>query len=268
MDCNAMSDVLLEQVLAGVSDDLNAEVRAHLSGCARCQTEYDALRQAYGMLPPSRPARPPTIVRQRVRSYARESAKTAVGQRKAVNFVRSNWKLATLGSGLAIAATLAIVIAKPPTTPPATALANVAPMFEALDVSTGTVRSFGEFKGQTVLLNFWATWCIPCESEMASMERLYRRYRDDGLVVVAVSVDRESRHKVLQWAEQHGMTFPVFQDASGEVERLYRTVGVPESFVIDRTGAIVMRISGPRVWDDPVHSALVRDVLNAKTPGS
>ncbi len=172
-----------------------------------------------------------------------------------------------VGSGMAIAATLAIVMAKPDVTPPVVESVAMAPMFEALDVFTGTVRSFGEFEGQTVLLNFWATWCIPCESEMASMERLYRRYRDDGLVVVAVSVDRESRHKVLQWAEEHGMTFPVFQDASGEVEQLYRTVGVPESFVIDRTGAIVMRIAGPRMWDDPVHSALVRDVLNAKTPG-
>jgi peroxiredoxin len=257
-DCDAMSEVLLEHALAGAIDELNDEVRAHVSECAHCQAEYDGLRQAYEMLPPSRSAHPPTIVRRRVRSYARESAKTAV---------RSYWRLAMVGSGMAIAATLAIIMAKPDVTPPVVESVDMAPMFEALDVSTGTVRSFGEFKGQTVLLNFWATWCIPCESEMASMERLYRRYRDEGLVVVAVSVDRESRHKVLQWAEQHGMTFPVFQDATGEVEQLYRTVGVPESFVIDRSGAIVMRISGPRVWDDPVHSALVRDVLNNETPG-
>ncbi len=267
IDCDAMSEVLLEQVLAGATDELNDEVRAHVSECARCQAEYDGLRQAYELLPPSSPAHPPALLRQRVRSYARESAETGVSTQTTMGLVRSKWRLATVGAGLAIAATLAIVMAKPDITPVGE-LAAMAPVFEAIDVSTGTVRSFGEFKGQTVLLNFWATWCIPCESEMASMERLYRRYRDDGLVVVAVSVDRESRHKVLQWAEQHGMTFPVFQDASGEVEQLYRTVGVPESFVIDRTGAIVMRISGPRVWDDPVHSALVRDVLNAKTPGS
>jgi peroxiredoxin len=178
-----------------------------------------------------------------------------------MGLVRANWRLAAAGAGLAVAATLAIVMAKPATIPSVAEPTEFAPVFEAIDVSTGSMRSFDEFEGKTVLLNFWATWCLPCESEMASMERLYRQYRDDGLVVVAVSVDRESRHKVQQWVERHGMTFPVFQDANGKVERLYRTVGVPESFVIDRAGAIVMRAPGPRAWDDPEHAALVRDLL-------
>ncbi len=265
-DCNTVSEVLLEQMLAGALDEPNDEIRAHLSGCSRCQADYRALRQAYAMLPPSSPTHPPTIVRQRVRSYARESAETGVSSQKPMGLVRSYWRLAMVGSGLAIAATLAIVTTKPETASPVAEPTDLAPVFDALDVSTGAIRSFGEFEGKVVLLNFWATWCMPCESEMASMERLYRQYQDEGLVVIAVSVDRESRHKVRQWVERRGMTFPVFQDARGEVERLYHTFGVPESFVIDRSGAIVMRAPGPREWDDPEHSALVRDLLGPEAP--
>ena len=265
-DCDTMSELLHEWVIADDPDKVDPDLRAHLSGCARCQAEYDGLRQAYEMLPPSRPARPPTIVRQRVLSYARESAEAGASLRNGMGLVRSNWRLAMVGSGLAIAATLAIVMAKPDITAPVGESTDTAPMFEVLDVSTGAMRSFGEFEGKVVLLNFWATWCLPCESELASMERLYRQYRNAGLVVVAVSVDRENRHKVWQWAERHGMTFPVFQDASGEVAQLFRTVGVPESFVIDRTGTIVMRAPGPREWDDSLHSALVRDLLDAEAP--
>ena len=81
-------------------------------------------------------------------------------------------------------------------------------------------------------------------------------------MVLAVSVDRESRHKVRQWVEDRGLTFPVLQDVGGDVERLFRTIGVPESFVIDRTGTIVLRVPGPRAWDDPEHSLVIRDLLD------
>ena len=93
------------------------------------------------------------------------------------------------------------------------------------------------------------------------MERLYRELGPEGLRVVAVSVDRESRHKVQEWVEQLGLTFTILQDRSGRIEELYQTTGVPESFVIDQNGVILKREIGPREWDSAVQSGMLRRLL-------
>jgi peroxiredoxin len=93
------------------------------------------------------------------------------------------------------------------------------------------------------------------------MERLYRELGPEGLRVVAVSVDVGAGEPVLQWARDRNLTFDIWHDPKGRVQRIYQTTGVPESFVIDRHGVIVKKVIGAAEWDHPAQKALFRRLL-------
>ena len=93
------------------------------------------------------------------------------------------------------------------------------------------------------------------------MERLYRELESEGLSVVAVSVDQESTNKVRQWVDERDLTFTVLHDRDGRFERRFPSVGVPESYVIDRDGILVAREIGPRLWDSPEAGAVIRQLV-------
>ncbi len=136
-----------------------------------------------------------------------------------------------------------------------------APNFGAVDLASGDSTSLDRFEGEVVLLNIWATWCGPCEAEMPSMQRLYERAGHDGLKIVAVSVDGGDEEAVREWIAERGLTFEIWHDPTGRVERLYQTTGLPESFVIDREGTIVKKVIGATEWDHPTQLDLVRKLL-------
>ncbi|HET6232784.1 MAG TPA: redoxin domain-containing protein [Longimicrobiaceae bacterium] len=144
-----------------------------------------------------------------------------------------------------------------------------APDFAVRDMQGRQVK-LSDLRGQVVLLNVWATWCGPCREEMPSMQRLYTKLAPEGLHVVAVSIDAtgasagSAEHPggdVGAFVRQFGLTFPVWLDPEGETSRLYRTTGVPESFVIDRDGSIVKKVIGATEWDTPDKVDLVRRLL-------
>jgi peroxiredoxin len=124
-----------------------------------------------------------------------------------------------------------------------------APDFELSTLSEDQRVGLSQLRGQVVLLNFWATWCKPCEDELPSMEQLYRvlgRGRE-GFELLAVSVD-ESPKPVQAFREQYSISFPILLDPEQRVSRLYQTRGFPESLLIDRQGRVVERYVGPRDW--------------------
>lgn len=129
-----------------------------------------------------------------------------------------------------------------------------APDFKATRIGGETVR-LSDLRGRVVVLNIWATWCKPCEEEAPSLERLYRKIKQGPLgrdfEVIAVSIDARSRDAVLPFQRKFGLTFPILFDPDGRVSRIYQTTGVPETFVIDRRGAIREKVIGPREWDRP-----------------
>jgi thiol-disulfide isomerase/thioredoxin len=148
-----------------------------------------------------------------------------------------------------------------------------APDFSAVDLA-GAPVALSDIKGQVVLLNIWATWCPPCRDEMPSMQRLYERLAPAGLRIVAVSVDAQqggvdaagrAGGDVGAFVEEYGLTFDIWLNPAGGIQRAYRTTGVPESFVVDRTGTIIRRIAGPTEWDDPTYVALFRRLLQDST---
>lgn len=121
--------------------------------------------------------------------------------------------------------------------------------------------------GRVVLLNFWATWCEPCEREMPAMERLYQRLPRDRFELVAVSIDEESA-PILDFVRRYSLTFPIALDPGKRVATAYQTMGVPESLLIDREGRIVERYVGPREWDAPEHVARIEALLAPGAEGA
>ena len=112
----------------------------------------------------------------------------------------------------------------------------------------GNLEGLSEFKDQVVVLNFWATWCAPCLEEMPAFETLYRRYRSQGLTVIAVSLDKGNTSKVEKFVDEHSLTFPVLLDLDGIAERIYPSFTIPFTYVIDKKGRIAARVDGAKNW--------------------
>ncbi len=172
---------------------------------------------------------------------------------------RGQWILVLVIVGV-LAGALIGGIALSPALAPVT-LGSKAPDFRALDGQSRDSIDFASHRGDVVLLNVWATWCIPCEAEMPSIQRLYDEFEPQGLKVIAVSVDDGSLDRVMQWVKDRQLTFDIWHDQSGRIERVYQTTGVPETFVIDRDGVIVKKVIGTTEWDHPTQKVLFRELL-------
>ncbi len=144
-----------------------------------------------------------------------------------------------------------------------------APQFSAVDLQ-GNLMSLGDFRGRVVLVNIWATWCGPCKREMPSMERLYQELKGEGFEILAVSVDAPVGERdelgrlggdLTVFAESFDLTFPILHDPSGEIQGIYQTTGVPESFLLDRDGVVIRKVAGSTEWDAPGNIALVSRLL-------
>jgi len=118
-----------------------------------------------------------------------------------------------------------------------------------------------DLRGKVVLLNFWATWCEPCLEEMPALARVEQTYRERGLAVVALSVDREGASVVIPFVKRHALTFPVGLDPRQAVAHLYRVWALPSTIVVSRTGAALFSAQGPREWDGPAGHALFEALL-------
>ena len=172
---------------------------------------------------------------------------------------RSQW-IAVGGIVAALLIALGLGLALSPDLFPV-AVGSRAPEFTAVDVATGDTVGLAKYRGHVVLLNIWATWCVPCETEMPSMQRLHQDLGGQGLTIVAVSIDQASGEVVRTWAAQRGLTFKILHNQSGRIQSIYQTTGVPESFVIDRSGVIVKKVIGATVWDHPAQKALLRRLV-------
>ena len=119
-----------------------------------------------------------------------------------------------------------------------------APAFAAATLD-GDTLSLAALQGEAVLLNIWATWCLPCREEMPGLQQLHEEYNDQGLRVVGVSIDsRGAGRDVRDFLSSYGISFTILHDPEEQVTRAFRTTGVPETFLIDREGKIVRRWIG------------------------
>ncbi|MEQ1690655.1 MAG: TlpA disulfide reductase family protein [Gemmatimonas sp.] len=152
-------------------------------------------------------------------------------------------------------------------------LTSVAPGSEApgfiarsLDIAP-KMKSLSNYRGDVVLLNLWATWCGPCRTEMPSMEALHREYGSKGLRVVAVSVDQAGvEEQIRAFVREYALTFEILHDDTGAIQAIYRTTGVPETFVIGRDGTIRKRVIGAEDWNSTANRELIAQLLAEPAP--
>ena len=107
----------------------------------------------------------------------------------------------------------------------------------ALKSSTGENLRLSEYRGDVVMINFWATWCGPCRQEMPLLDELYTRYERVGFNLLGVNIDDDSR-RAMQMIEELGVNFPVLFDARKEVSKLYEVEAMPVTVLVDREGNV------------------------------
>lgn len=147
-----------------------------------------------------------------------------------------------------------------------------APQFSAVNLKTGdTVSLRRAYQGQVVLVNLWATWCVPCRNEMPAMERLYQEFGPKGFKIAAVSVDEGDTKDVLAFAAELGLTFDILHDGDGSVQKAFQTIMFPESFLIDRNGIIVKKVIGEHPWSSEASRQVIAQLMGIqlapRTPG-
>lgn len=130
----------------------------------------------------------------------------------------------------------------------------------------GRPLALKELRGKVLLVNFWATWCLPCQWEMPLMEKLYQAYRDRGFVVVAISVDQQGAGAVRPFVESRKLTYPVLLDTQLEGARSFGLRGIPATFLIDRDGLVKGVTYGPKEWDGKEARAVIESLLGSAKP--
>jgi len=128
--------------------------------------------------------------------------------------------------------------------------------FQLVDLN-GNPQSLSVYRGKVVLLNFWATWCKPCTTEMPAMQTTYDKLREKGFVVLAIN-ELEDDAKVREHIKQYGHTFPVLMDRDNKVANQFGVFGLPVSVFIDETGVVQEYIKGGLLTEQKILDTVAR----------
>jgi peroxiredoxin len=169
-----------------------------------------------------------------------------------------------LGAGVAGATLFALLLNSD--TPAPVGRGTPAPAFELPLAGGGPSLGVEQLRGKVVLLNFWATWCKPCEDEMPAMERLYQSLAGTDFELVAVSVD-EDEAAVNAFVDRLGLSFPVLMDSTKKVAIAYQTFRFPESLLVGRDGVVRERYVGPKDWDSDAYLNRIQRLLDDGAAG-
>ena len=128
----------------------------------------------------------------------------------------------------------------------------------------GATKSLSDWQGKVVLLNIWATWCVPCREEMATLDKLEAALGGKHFQVVAVNIDRGGADKPKSFLAETGAThLSLYTDPSGKLFSKLKAVGMPTTLLIDREGHEIGRLVGPANWDSPDALALIKAAIAA-----
>ncbi|HEY8852198.1 MAG TPA: TlpA disulfide reductase family protein [Gemmatimonadaceae bacterium] len=149
-------------------------------------------------------------------------------------------------------------------------LGTKAPDFKALTLdSIPREKRLADYRGQVLMINVWATWCLPCRVEMPSIEALNKAYAPKGLKIVAVSIDDPGTDSTIRaFVKQYGLTSEVLHDAQGRISDSYDITGYPETFIVGRDGIIRKKLMSASDWNSPEARALVDRLLSEESESS
>jgi len=151
-----------------------------------------------------------------------------------------------------------VVKSKPVDLPPFT--------FMAAD---GTPTTLADFSGKVVLLNIWATWCVPCREEMPALDKLKTKLGGKDFQVVAVNIDKGGPGKAATFLKETGATnLALYTDPSGKLFATLKAVGMPTTLIIDRQGREIARLVGPADWASPEAIKVIEAAIAANAGGS
>ena len=134
----------------------------------------------------------------------------------------------------------------------------LAPNF-TLDTLDGNKVTLSDLRGKIVVVNIWATWCLPCRAETPALEKSYEQYKDSGVVILGVdSTNQDSLSDVTSFVQEFKLTYPILLDRDGRVGYLYQIKGLPSTFFINRRGVIRTVVVG-----GPMSETFIRSKIEA-----
>ena len=125
----------------------------------------------------------------------------------------------------------------------------------------GGMASLSQSKGKIVLLNFWATWCPPCRSEMPSIEALWKNTKSKPFTIIAVSVG-EDKATVAKFIADQKYSYPIFLDQSSQLGTAFNASSIPTTYIIDKGGKVIAGIQGSREYDGPEVLAIFAELAS------
>jgi thiol-disulfide isomerase/thioredoxin len=155
------------------------------------------------------------------------------------------------GAALALAMMLTVPALAAPTSP--------APGFELASLGGPSVN-LAQYKGQVVMINFWASWCGPCRQEMPLLEQLHKKYQPLGFTLLGVNVEPDSA-KAVDWLKVTPVSFPILLDTKSEVSKLYAVQGMPSTVIVDRKGNLRWLHRGYKPGDENEYLDQIRALV-------
>ena len=143
---------------------------------------------------------------------------------------------------LAVVGVLATGLGRDPSASASPLVGRAAPEFTLAGLD-GPAVTLSDLRGQVVVINFWASWCTECHEEQDALDQTWQRYRDSGMVLLGVDFE-DTGDGARDYMHQSGLTYPVVEDEDSKTALAYGIRGIPETFLIDRSGRIVDRIIG------------------------
>jgi peroxiredoxin len=134
-----------------------------------------------------------------------------------------------------------------------------APQF-SLQARGGKTVNLAQYKGQVVMINFWATWCGPCRQEMPLLESIYKKYNKMGFTMLGVNVEPDAS-KAEDWLKSTPVSFPILFDTKSEVSKMYAVSGMPSTVIIDRKGNVRVIHRGYKPGDENSYQDNIRKLV-------
>jgi cytochrome c biogenesis protein CcmG, thiol:disulfide interchange protein DsbE len=140
-------------------------------------------------------------------------------------------------------------------------IGSPAPDAELIDINRNEIK-LSDMRGSVVLVNFWATWCQSCVSEMPSIEALFGQMSGNMKFRLVTILFRDDEYRALSYMKGNGYNFPVFLNPDGSAARKFGITGVPETFIIDKKGILRDKVIGPADWGTPGVVKALGDLIN------